>query len=145
MKRVCLIGVGRFGLQHLVEWQKLEQAGKVRLAALLVKTEESRQKLAEQYALPVFTQVNDEFFADFDIVDIATPSHTHCQWVERCLPFAHVLVEKPTACTLEELQRIEEARAASQYSLTVMHNYRFAGICVTARCSTQARRNHHAK
>ena len=51
---------------------------------------------------------------DVDVVYISLPNALHCEWaVKAAQAGKHVLVEKPAAVTLDELDRMQDAAAAS--------------------------------
>ena len=95
--RIIVIGAGRFGRQHLLEWQQLVAAGEAVLAGIVVRTEESRRRIEDEFGVPAFTDLNAALAQGVDGVDVVTPSATHFDVVRRCLPHADVLVEKPAA------------------------------------------------
>ncbi len=96
---VLLIGVGRFGRQHLQEWAALAEAGEARLVGAVVATPQSAEALRKVTAIPVHVGFHIGLLAGVDAVDIATPANTHEELVSACLPHVHVLVEKPLAGT----------------------------------------------
>lgn len=64
---------------------------------------------------------------DIDVVDIATPNHTHAEMAIAALEAGkHVICEKPLAMTLEEAKRMKAAADRSGKANMLMHNYRFA-------------------
>ncbi|MEK8128304.1 Gfo/Idh/MocA family oxidoreductase [Paenibacillus filicis] len=64
---------------------------------------------------------------DIDVVDIATPNHTHVEMAIAALEAGkHVICEKPLALTLEEAKRMKAAADRSGKVNMLMHNYRFA-------------------
>jgi predicted dehydrogenase/glycine/D-amino acid oxidase-like deaminating enzyme len=91
------VGAGHFGQQHLIEWQALAEAGEVRLAGVVVATQASADAIAARTGLAVHVGFDTRLLEGVDAVDIATPSQTHEQLVQTCLPHVHVLVEKPLA------------------------------------------------
>ncbi|MFK8049371.1 MAG: FAD-dependent oxidoreductase [Halioglobus sp.] len=123
--KVCLVGVGHFGKAHLHEWLKLQESGEVQVFALVVSTEASRAEHAANYAIPVFTSLDEELLAQADIVDIVTPAESHLTLIEKCLPHCHVLVEKPMVMSLAELEQLEALERRYPERLMVGHNYRF--------------------
>lgn len=103
---VLLIGVGRFGRQHLKEWTALAEAGRVRLAGAVVATSRSADALRKVTGIPVHAGFDTKLLAGVDAVDIATPAATHEELVAACLPHAHVLVEKPLAGSAAAARRL---------------------------------------
>ena len=109
--RLLLIGVGRFGSQHLLEWQQLAREGRVDLIGLVVAGAEHAAALAAQTGLPVHAGLSTALLDGVDAVDIASPAATHEALVAQCLPHCHVLVEKPLCsrvATAESLQALAD-------------------------------------
>lgn len=128
--RVLLIGVGRFGRQHLIEWQSLERAGKLEIAGVVVSSIQSRERLEKECDLPVSTTLSARLLESVDAVDIATPSNTHYKLIKRCLPHAHVLVEKPVAYSRSQLQSLQALVKQHRHVLFVGHLFRFHPVVV---------------
>lgn len=126
--RIGIVGVGRFGRSHLEEWRKLEAQNQVIIAALAVRTEQSRKRLAAELHLPVFAGVDPEFLAGLDAVDIVTPAESHLELLEKCLPHCHVLVEKPLVNSSAELDTLQNLVERYPGRLVVGHNYRFLPV-----------------
>lgn len=123
--RVLLVGVGRFGAEHLKTWQRLEGEGLVELAGGVVATESSRRLLVSRYGIPGYTDLPAGLLEQVNAVDIVTPSHSHHDIAKRCLRYAHVLVEKPLATTLRDARDLVEAAGRSKRVLMVNHLYHF--------------------
>ena len=64
---------------------------------------------------------------DMDFVDIAVPPFLHEKVLLDCAEAkVHVILEKPIASTLEEVDRMLEAVEANGITLSVLHNYRYS-------------------
>ena len=122
--RVLLIGAGHFGRHHLQEWQGLQKRGLAELVGVVVGTLASRDALASQYQVPVHIEIDDAILASVDAVDIASPSHSHAELVRRCLPHAHVLVEKPICATSAEATKLFRLAKRHKHVLVAGHVYR---------------------
>jgi predicted dehydrogenase len=123
--KVLQFGAGRFGAVHLAEWKTLQAAGRVELAGVVVRTEDSRRAAEQTHGVPAYTQVTDELLDGVDAVDIVTPAATHVELVRRCLPHAHVLVEKPLAETPEDARSLQAQADELGRVLMMAHVYRF--------------------
>ncbi|OFW27875.1 MAG: hypothetical protein A3H97_16560 [Acidobacteria bacterium RIFCSPLOWO2_02_FULL_65_29] len=123
--KVLLIGAGRFGLQHLAEWRRLAAGGEVEVAGVVVNSEKSRDAIGAGNDIPVHRQLDDALIRGVDAVDIVTPSETHAALVQRCLPLAHVLVEKPLAMDPAEAAELRKLALKSGRVLMVGHLFRF--------------------
>lgn len=118
--RILLVGYGKFGRAHFEALQKLEQEGHIILAGVVTK-----KKLNLHGNLPTYTNIAPSLLKSVDAVIIVTPVTTHYRLARKCLPYAHVLVEKPLAMTTQEGERlIEEARRRKKI-LAVGHIFRF--------------------
>lgn len=108
-KKILLIGAGKFGQQHLRDLRQLEKAGKLILAGVVRRG----QKLAKDLLKAV------------DAIDIVTPASTHYEIVKKCLPYAHVFVEKPLSMTAAEGKELEALARRHKKMLAVGHIFRF--------------------
>lgn len=123
--RIMLVGVGRFGKNHLRVWRALEEKGKVILAGVVVKSKKSQEKIKKKYRLPVFVNLSAGMLRGVDGVDIVTPYSTHYALVKKCLHYTNVLVEKPLADTFKKAQALHEEAKKQKRILMVGHIYRF--------------------
>ena len=131
--RILLIGHGRFGREHHIVWQRLAEQGVADLAGIVVATEASRAALAGTTKLPVYCGLDGIAFDDIDAVDIVTPSATHFELVQRLLPLAHVLVEKPLAGTAAQADALALLASRAANILAVGHIYRFHPLIMALR------------
>ena len=122
--RVLLVGAGRWGRQHLIEWQALETAGRAVLVGVVVRSESRRAILAETCGVPVHVGFHPELLRDIDAVDIAVPTAAHAELVRHCLPFAHVLVEKPLTSSRHEGRALQRLAHRHGHVLMTVHQYR---------------------
>jgi predicted dehydrogenase/glycine/D-amino acid oxidase-like deaminating enzyme len=123
--KILLIGAGRFGMQHLAEWRRLAERGEAVIAGIVVNGEKSREALRASQDIPVHYPLDDALVRGVDAVDIVTPSATHAALVRRCLPLAHVLVEKPLALEAAEAAELRKLALKSGHVLMAGHVYRF--------------------
>ena len=122
---ILLVGAGGFGLQHLLEWSRLAGEGAARIVGVVVNSEKTRAAVRTQYDLPVHLQLDQALILQADAVDIVTPSTTHAALVRRCIPSAHVLVEKPLALNPAEAAELRKLAHESGRVLMVGHLFRF--------------------
>jgi len=115
--RVLLIGLGRWGQNHLRAWRRL--GVELRLC-------DRRPERIEGLPEPAATDP-DAFLGEVDAVDVVTPADSHAGLVARALGAGkHVFVEKPLAPDPEEAFRLAAAAEASRRVLHVGHIFRFA-------------------
>lgn len=123
--RILLIGVGRFGKNHLATLKRLHDRHALQLAGVVVRTKRSAESLRRSIEFPVFDDVNDELLSSVDGVVIATPMGTHAGLVRRVLPHAHVLVEKPLGVSADEVDDLVQFAETQPRALMVGHIMRF--------------------
>ena len=117
-KKVCVIGAGRWGKNHI---RTLDQ-----FHALAGIVDSNREVLAahqNQYPhIKIFKQIQDAVKEDFDGFIISTPAETHYQIAE-CVLHAgkHVLVEKPMTLNLADAVRLRDLAAEQGVNLMVGH------------------------
>ena len=124
--RFALAGFGAWGKFHA---QSIAGNPEAELVAIAAPSEASRE---EAHRLHPRAKIFPDSLAmiagaDFDIIDIATPSHTH-----RTLALAamergkHVLLEKPMATSLEDCKAITAAAQKHGVHLAVGHEFRLS-------------------
>lgn len=117
-KRICVVGAGRWGRNHI---KTLDGLGC--LAGVVDSSETARNEFARLYPkAKMFGNVRDAVAADFDGFTVATPAETHVEvatfLLENDKP---VLVEKPLALTAAEADGLRELAAARRVPLMVGH------------------------
>jgi predicted dehydrogenase len=122
--RVGIAGLG-FGQQHLQAFLQLPDQFKV--TALCDLDLERAQKLAQTASSPIVcASFQDLLRLDLDIISICTPSYLH---YEHCLAALqsgkHVILEKPPAGSLREVDALKEAAEHSQHLLMPIFAQRF--------------------
>ena len=124
---VGLIGAGAFASTVLVP--AFRDAGFGQLVAVASATGLSAQRMAERAGFDKAVSGSDAVIddPDVDVVVIATPHDTHAALAARALRAGkHVFCEKPLALTVEELDDVEAAWAASGRTLFVGFNRRWS-------------------
>jgi predicted dehydrogenase/glycine/D-amino acid oxidase-like deaminating enzyme len=122
--RILVVGAGGFGLEHLGEWRRLRDEGAVELVGVVTRHPEAPAGRGWS-EVPVHGDLDAALGVGVDAVDIVTPSATHAELVRRCLPQAHVLVEKPLACDEREAGELGELSRRLGRVLMVGHLFRF--------------------
>jgi predicted dehydrogenase len=125
---VCVVGAGSFGRRHLQQWKSLEDEGKVTLEAVVVATEASARQVTCEFGVEATTELSDALLARVDIVDIVTPASTHIELLERAVPRAIALVEKPVVISEDEIERLLALEKAFPGRIIGAHNYRFLPV-----------------
>ena len=124
--RFALAGFGAWGQLHA---KSIAENPEARLVAIAAPSESSRAEAARQHpdarifsdALAMIAEVH------FDLLDIATPSHTHREIALAAMSAGrHVLLEKPMAITLEDCKAIVRGAADHGVHLAVGHELRLS-------------------
>ncbi len=114
-KRICVVGVGRWGKNHV---RTLSELGA--LAGIVDPSPDSVNWFKENYpAARIFASLSEALAAPLDGFVVATPAETHFDIAKKILESGKpVLVEKPLA--LERNQAIELKKLAQEKRLTLM-------------------------
>ncbi len=119
--RVGLIGGGRWAGMHRLA---LEAVG-AELAGVLVRSQESAQRLRQAWHVPVATELEAFLGWNMEAVVVASPNDLHAAHAVAALAAGkHVLVEKPMATTVEDCDRMMAAARAAGRVLAVGHEMR---------------------
>jgi myo-inositol 2-dehydrogenase/D-chiro-inositol 1-dehydrogenase len=124
--RFVLAGFGAWGKFHA---QSIAGNPEADLVAITVPSEASRAEAQALYPQAQIFADGAEMIAqtEFDIIDIATPSHTHREIAVAAMRRGkHVLLEKPMAITLEDCKAIVAAAKEHRVHLAVGHELRLS-------------------
>ncbi|MFO1142709.1 MAG: Gfo/Idh/MocA family oxidoreductase [Amaricoccus sp.] len=123
--RVGVVGSG-IGASHIEGYAALPERYEV--VALCDLDPVRGPEVAERFGIPAVTAGYDELLRrdDLDVVDVCTPSGMHqAQAIAALQAGFHVVVEKPVAKSLSEMDAIEAAEAASGKRVCPIFQYRF--------------------
>jgi myo-inositol 2-dehydrogenase/D-chiro-inositol 1-dehydrogenase len=124
--RFALAGFGAWGRFHA---QSIAGHPEAQLVAISAPSEASRQLARQLYPQAQVFADSLELIAqaDFDILDVVTPSHTHREIALAAIEKGkHLLLEKPMAITLEDCRAIVTAAQARGVHLAVGHELRLS-------------------
>ena len=124
--RFALAGFGAWGKFHA---QSIQSNPDAQLVAISAPSEASRAEAQQLYpdALIFYDSLEMIAQADFDIIDIVTPSHTHREIALAAMEKGkHVLLEKPMAITLEDCKAIVACAQQFGVHLAVGHELRLS-------------------
>jgi len=131
--KTAVIGVGSLGQHHARNFAELSGEGKGKFVGVCDVNEENARAIAEKNNCDYFTDWR-ELIDKVDAVSIVTPTETHaeiaCEFLEKGV---HVLVEKPIARTLEEVDKMIAAAQKTSAKLMVGHLERFNPAMVALR------------
>ncbi|WP_422079485.1 Gfo/Idh/MocA family protein [Ulvibacterium sp.] len=120
--RVGLLGAGDVANLHAEAINGLEGS---ELVGLWNRTPEKGKVKAAQYGCKTYATADDLLNdPNIDAVFILTNMETHCEYtIKAAKAGKHVLVEKPAASTIEELERMKKAVAEAGVKCMPVHNY----------------------
>jgi predicted dehydrogenase len=121
---VAVVGCGFMGTVHLNAWSMIPEAKVV----AVVEIHPSRAKaVAKKFKAKVFRDLDRAMkVTDVDVVDITTPTFTHKQNVIKAVQAGkQVMVEKPFALTLKDVDEMIAATHKAGVKLMVAHCIRF--------------------
>jgi predicted dehydrogenase len=124
MIKVAILGAGAMGSTHARGYSQLAD---VEVIAVVDSAKEKAQKLAaEAHARPVYEAEEILQDPDIDMVDVTLPTPLHPQYAIQALASGkHVLVEKPFARNLAQVDQIIAAAERSPKFLMVAQVLRF--------------------
>ena len=109
MIRVGVIGVGRWGRNHVRVLKELENDGKVKLEAVCDIREEVLENVRKEFSVPIAKTDYVELLKHVDAVVIATPIDLLAKVSKDALAEGrHALIEKPVATTSREAEVLLE-------------------------------------
>ncbi len=117
-KRVCVIGAGRWGKNHIKTLANLGH-----LAGIVETNPDTLRAFQEAYPdVRTFPSVYEAVEEDFDGFTVATPAETHDEIAEIILNHRkHVLVEKPLSLTAARARKLHELAKRNGVNLMVGH------------------------
>jgi len=117
-KKICVIGAGRWGRNHI---KTLEGLGC--LAGVVEAEEQTLGGIRQEYPnVRTFTSVQDAITEDFDGFVVATPAETHYEIAALIISNKKpALVEKPLALTATEARQLKELAEENGVNLMVGH------------------------
>ena len=117
-KRICVVGAGRWGANHIRALLDLDC-----LVGVVDTSEPTREKLRDAYpSIELFADLSDALLAGFDGYTVATPAETHSEVAGRIIEHSYpVLVEKPMALTTQAARSIKDLALERGVLLMVGH------------------------
>ncbi len=120
MIKVGFIGAGDISLLHSEGVHSSENAV---LSGIWNRTRKKAEEKSRLFNCRVFDKVEDLIEA-VDVVYVLTNMETHHQYARQAIDAGkHVLVEKPTAVTIDEIKDLKKAADAQGVQVAPVHNY----------------------
>ena len=117
MKRICVIGGGKWGQNHI---RTLFQMGN--LGGIVEANSSRLEELLKQYPVAGFSNLDEAISVGFDGYTIAAPAPLHYEIAKKLLEKGqHVLVEKPMTLSAETSQELVELAEKNEAQLMVGH------------------------
>jgi predicted dehydrogenase len=118
--RFLVVGCGSIGNRHIKNLLDLKQ-----YVIAFEPDENTRQNIKSQYAIQVFNDL-DKAIDLVDAVLICSPSYLHAEHIEKCIyANKHIFVEKPLACSLNQLTNVKSLMKDFNKVFQVGFNWRF--------------------
>jgi len=123
--RVIIAGAGAFGKKHL---DGIKNIHNVEVAALVSRSPESTQKVADEYGIAKsFTSLEEALaLPNIDAAILCTPTQMHAKQAIQCMDAGvHVQVEIPLADSWEDSRAVEKKQQETGLVCMVGHTRRF--------------------
>ena len=116
--KLCVIGAGRWGLNHIRSLNELNALGGV-----VEKNSTVLKKIKLRYPdCLTFSDLDSSFEENFDGYIISTPPVSHYQIAKRIISMnKHVLIEKPITLNVEDAIKLNEMAKIKNVNLMVGH------------------------
>ena len=120
MIKVGFIGAGDISLLHA---EGVQSSPNAELTGIWNRTREKAEEKSKLFKCKVFDSV-EKLIHEVDVVYILTNMETHHLYARQAIDAGkHVLVEKPTATTIGEIEDLKKAAAAKGVQVAPVHNY----------------------
>ena len=121
-----MVGVGRFGKNHLRILKELEKEKLCTLYGVADAKTDALESVRKSHGVPTSTNFNDFLTENVDAIDIVTPTNTHFNICKECLNAGkHVFVEKPLTTSYAEATELIELAREQGKILMVGHIFRY--------------------
>lgn len=124
---IVLVGIGKFGKNHLRVWRMLQSRGLCKLRGIVDVSAETLKSISKE--IKVETSYDLEYFLDkedVDAFDVVTPTNTHYEICKKVLEAGkHVLVEKPLTTSYNEAKQLVQIAEKQSKILMAGHIFRY--------------------
>jgi len=117
-KKICVIGAGRWGKNHI---QTLSKLGHLR--GVVDSNKDELEMILSQYdSVNTHESLNDALKEEYDGFTVATPADTHYEIAKTIIQKGkHLLVEKPLSLMLSEAKELVQLAKDAKVNLMVGH------------------------
>lgn len=124
--RVAVIGCGVFGKNHARVYRQLQQEDKsIRLVGVVDANSDRAKSIAAEFGSKAFASL-DDLKGKIEAASVAVPTKEHLAVASRLMEFgADVLIEKPVAASLAEVNELMSLAARTGRVAQVGHLERF--------------------
>ena len=123
---VLLVGAGTMGRVHGEAWARMQERGRGIRVVGVVDPDINGSRLAVDLNVSHWASWEDAPLGDVDVVDVASPTPTHGEYVEPAAAAGKaVLCEKPLALTVDAAETMAAAVSRAGVRLAVGHVVRF--------------------
>jgi len=124
--KVVLVGVGKFGKNHLRVLKELEMEGLCTLQGVVDRRDAVLEKVRKSHSVKTSTDVDDFLTKDVDAIDIVAPTDSHFPIGYKCLEAGkHVFVEKPLTTSYVQAKQLVQIAEEQTKILMVGHVFRY--------------------
>lgn len=117
MKKICVIGGGRWGENHI---RTLKEMGN--LGAVVDVSEARLAELKEKYGMETYTNLNAAIARGYDGYDVVTSAETHYEIGKRLLGLGlPCIIEKPMTMKIEESEELVKIAEKTGANFMVAH------------------------
>ena len=117
MKRICVVGGGRWGENHI---RTLKEMGN--LGAVVDVSEARLVELKEKYGMQTYTDLEAAIAHGYDGYDIVTSAETHYEIGKRLLGLGlPCIIEKPMTMKIEESEELVKIAEENNANFMVAH------------------------
>jgi predicted dehydrogenase len=124
--KIALIGVGRFGKNHLRVLMELHKNGLCSFKGVVDRDPVVLENVRRSYGVSASSGLDEILESEVDAVDVVTPSDTHFQVCKKCLESGkHVFVEKPLTTHYADAKKLVQIAAGEEKVLMAGLIYRY--------------------
>ncbi len=117
MKKICVVGGGRWGENHI---RTLKEMGN--LGAVVDVSKVRLAELYEKYGMDIYTSVEDAISHGYDGYDVVTSAETHYEIGKRILSLGlPCIIEKPMTMKIEESAELVKIAKEHNANFMVAH------------------------